>query len=74
MNQPFTVLRRLDCVLAPTKDQVLAELAARQKLGVNPAPFLQFISFLFFHNQSPLDLKKLLGDPGNVAQNLFSYI
>ena len=27
---PFTVLRRLDCVLAPTKDQVLAELAARQ--------------------------------------------
>ncbi len=71
---PFTVLRRLDCVLAPTKDQVLAELAARQKLGVNPAPFLQRITGLAFHNQSPLDLKKLLGDPGNVAQNLFSYI
>ena len=71
---PFTVLRRLDCVLAPTKDQVLAELAAKQKLGVNPAPFLQRITGLAFHNQSPLDLKKLLGDPGNVAQNLFSYI
>ena len=71
---PFTVLRRLDCVLAPTKDQVLAELAARQKLGVNPAPFLQRITGLAFHNQSPLDLKKLLGDPGNVAQNLFAYI
>ncbi len=71
---PFTVLRRLDCVLAPTKDQVLAELAAKQKLGVNPAPFLQRITGLAFHNQSPLDLKKLLGDPGNVAQNLFAYI
>ena len=71
---PFTVLRRLDCVLAPTKDQVLAELAAKQKLGVNPAPFLQRITGLAFHNQSPLDLKKLLGDPGNVAQNLFTYI
>ena len=68
------MLRRLDCVLAPTKDQVLAELAAKQKLGVNPAPFLQRITGLAFHNQSPLDLKKLLGDPGNVAQNLFSYI
>jgi len=71
---PFTVLRRLDCVLAPTKDQVLAELVAKQKLGVNPAPFLQRITGLAFHNQSPLDLKKLLGDPGNVAQNLFAYL
>jgi len=28
---PFTVLRRLDCVLAPTKAAVLAELAARTR-------------------------------------------
>ena len=35
---PFTVLRRLDCVLEPTKDAVLTELAAKEKLGVNPAP------------------------------------
>ena len=33
---PFTVLRRLDCVLAPTKAKVLAELEAKTKLGVNP--------------------------------------
>ena len=26
---PFTVLRRLDCVLAPTKQAVLAEVAKR---------------------------------------------
>lgn len=37
---PFTVLRRLDCVLDSTKPAVLAELAAKEKLGVNPAPFL----------------------------------
>ena len=71
---PFTVLRRLDCVLDSTKDAVLAELAAKEKLGVNPAPFLKRKTSLPFFNQSPLDLKKLLGDPTNVAQNLFSYI
>ena len=64
---PFTVLRRLDCVLDSTKDAVLAELAAKEKLGVNPAPFLKRKTSLPFLNQSPLDLKKLLGDPTNVA-------
>jgi type I restriction enzyme M protein len=37
---PFTVLRRLDCVLEPTKAAVLAELGQRTKMGVNPEPFL----------------------------------
>jgi type I restriction enzyme M protein len=32
---PFTVLRRLDCVLEPTKSAVLAELAKRKGAGVN---------------------------------------
>ena len=32
---PFTVLRRLDCVLEATKPAVLAELATREKAGVN---------------------------------------
>ena len=71
---PFTVLRRLDGVLEPTKDAVLAELAARQKLGVNPEPFLKRKTGLPFFNQSPLDLNKLLGDPAHVAQNLLSYL
>ena len=35
---PFTVLRRLDCVLAPTKAAVLKEHAERKKTGVNPEP------------------------------------
>jgi type I restriction enzyme M protein len=37
---PFTVLRRLDCVLEPTKAKVLAEFEAKKKAGLNPDPFL----------------------------------
>ena len=71
---PFTVLRRLDCVLADTKDAVLSELAAKDKQGVNPEPFLLRKSGHSFYNASPLDLKKLLGDADNIAQNLYSYV
>ena len=71
---PFTVLRRLDCVLEPTKAAVLAELAAKTKQGVNPEPFLRRKAGADFFNQSPMDLKKLLGDPDYVALNLTTYI
>ena len=37
---PFTVLRRLDCVLEATKAAVLTELEKRTKAGLNPEPFL----------------------------------
>jgi type I restriction enzyme M protein len=59
---PFTVLRRLDCVLEPTKPAVLAELAKRQKAGLNPEPFLLQKSGQHFVNTSPLDMKTLMGD------------
>ena len=71
---PFTVLRRLDCVLEATKPAVLAELATRQKAGINPEQFLLRASGQSFYNSSPLDLKKLLGDADHIAQNLFSYV
>jgi type I restriction enzyme M protein len=38
---PFSVLRRLDCVLEPTKQAVLNEMAVRTKAGLNPSPFLR---------------------------------
>jgi type I restriction enzyme M protein len=71
---PFTVLRRLDCVLEPTKAGVLAELAKRTKAGVNPAPFLLKKSKLLFYNTSPLDMKKLMGDQDNIGENLRAYM
>src|SRR3954467_7553286 len=71
---PFTVLRRLDCVLEPTKAAVLVELEKRKKTGVNPEPFLLRKSGQLFFNTSPLDMKKLLGDQDHVKENLFAYM
>jgi type I restriction enzyme M protein len=75
---PMTVLRRFDCVLAPTKPKVLAEYErAKDKFKgdaldarLNKAAGKDFR----FHNHSPLDFEKLKGDPDNIAQHLVSYI
>jgi type I restriction enzyme M protein len=71
---PFTVLRRLDCVLAPTKQAVLAEFDAKTKAGLNPDSFLLRKSGTSFYNTSPLDLEKLLGDQDHIRQNLYAYV
>ena len=71
---PFTVLRRLDCVLAPTKQAVLAEKAVREKAGLNAEPFLLRKAGLLFFNTSPLDLKKLVGDQDHIGENLRAYV
>ncbi len=71
---PFTVLRRLDCVLESTKAAVLAEHEDKQKLGLNTDPFLLRKARQSFYNISPLDMKKLMGDQDHIKENLFSYI
>ena len=71
---PFTVLRRLDCVLEATKPAVLAELATREKAGLNPEPFLLRKSGHHFFNTSPLDMKKLMGDQDHIGENLRAYM
>lgn len=71
---PFTVLRRLDCILEPTKDQVLEEFKKRTKEGVDPTPFLTRIAKQSFYNSSPLDINKALAQPTQIRQNLLSYI
>jgi type I restriction enzyme M protein len=71
---PFTVLRRLDCVLEPTKAAVLAEKAKREKAGVNPESFLLKKAGQHFYNTSPLDMKKLMGDQDHIGENLRAYI
>jgi type I restriction enzyme M protein len=71
---PFTVLRRLDCVLEPTKAAVLGELEKRKKAGVNPESFLLRKSGQLFYNTSPLDLKKLMGDQDHIGENLRAYM
>lgn len=71
---PFTVLRRLDCVLEPTKEAVLAEHGAKTAQGMNPEPFVLRKAAQSFYNTSKLDMRKLMGDQDNIAQNLFAYI
>src|SRR3954471_68234 len=71
---PFTVLRRLDCVLEPTKGAVLREKDTREKAGLNPEPFLLRKSGQLFYNTSPLDLKKLMGDQDHIGENLRAYM
>jgi len=71
---PFTVLRRLDCVLEPTKAAVLAELKEKQKAGLNPEPFLLRRAGQSFYNTSQLDLRKLIGDQDNVRAQLSAYV
>jgi type I restriction enzyme M protein len=71
---PFTVLRRLDCVLEPTKSDVLAEKVAKEAQGLNPEPFLLRVAKQGFYNTDALDLGKLMGDQDNIRANLSRYI
>ena len=71
---PLTVLRRLDCVLVPTKRKVL-EVQARFKGKLdNPDGQLQRASGFAFYNTSRYDFEKLLADAPHIAQNLRNYI
>ena len=73
---PMTVLRRFDCVLAPTKPEVLAAYDRRgERLHGDALDVrLNRAAGQRFHNHSPLDFEKLKGDPDNIAQHLVSYI
>jgi type I restriction enzyme M protein len=74
---PMTVLRRFDCVLAPTKTKVLSEYEKR-KSGKLTADALDRVlnkaADQRFHNHSPLNFEKLKGDPDNIEKHLVSYI
>jgi len=71
---PFTVLRRLDCVLEPSKEAVLAEKELREGQGLDPEPFLLRVAGQAFCNTSALAMKRLMGEQDNIGENLRSYI
>jgi type I restriction enzyme M protein len=72
---PMTVLRRLDCVLEPTKAKVLEKYAEKKGGKVhNLDAILNRITRVPFHNVSKLNFEKLKGNPSNIAQNLNAYI
>ena len=78
---PMVVLRRLDCVLEPTKDAVLAEharlLAADTPANAIPRLLTRIVGQdrrQPLYNTSPYTFQKLLGDSENIAPNLVAYI
>ena len=71
---PFTILRRLDAILAPTKAEVLTEYARLQDSGIDPFVVLRSRFGLPFFNTSVWDFGKLAADPAGLADNLIDYI
>jgi len=71
---PFTVLRRLDCVLEPHKDDVFNIYEEYRTRVDDPTPIiLNRINTTFF-NHSRYDLNRLKSDPQNVYMNLQNYL
>lgn len=72
---PMTVLRRLDCVLAPNKLKVLDTLPKVEKSSETAKDkVLNATAGMNFHNRSKFDFDKIIADPNNVASNLRNYI
>ncbi|MFF1679790.1 N-6 DNA methylase [Streptomyces sp. NPDC058256] len=71
---PFTVLRRLECVLEPTREKVVDVVAQYKDSEINPEDWLRRASGHSFYNRSNLTLKKIAADPQNAVQNLLVYV
>ena len=72
---PFTVLRRIDCVLDPTRERVRKVNSRLQAKGLqNREPQLRKASGYAFYNTSLYDLGSLLDDAPNLAANLRNYL
>lgn len=76
---PFTVLRRLECVMAPYRD-VMAEVVARYEGEQQRRTHLKLKTRtaenpgLSFWTTSNYTLRKALEDPDNLAENLIDYV
>lgn len=71
---PFTVLRRLDSVLEPRKEQVLELVDSLKDAKYDIEPIVLTQIGLPFYNTSKFDFEKLKADPPNIATNLRNYI
>lgn len=72
---PFTVLRRLDVLLEPTKKQVLEMHQKLNELKIdNQSAQLERITGYPFYNTSPYTFKSLLGEASNITANLEEYL
>lgn len=67
---PFTVLRRLDCLLEPTKAAVIAKHKEVERKKYDPTMFLPQVTGFHFWNHSPFTFKTLLDAPDELRDNL----
>jgi len=71
---PFTVLRRLDCVLEDTRQAVLEEYDKIKDMGIEMEPVLTKKSKKQFYNLSNLNFERLLDDSQNIESNFKAYL
>ncbi len=72
---PFTILRRLDCILEPTKNKVIKKLEALKGSKLqNIDPILNKEAGQAFHNRSRYNFDKLVADPNHIKDNLLEYV
>ncbi|MEU6552831.1 class I SAM-dependent DNA methyltransferase [Streptomyces sp. NPDC046915] len=71
---PFIVLRRLECVLEPTREKVVETVARFAGQDLDTDHFLRKASGHSFYNKSDLTLRKIAADPQNAAKNLQIYV
>lgn len=71
---PFTVLRRLECVLAPTKQDVLDAAAGVAAQGTDVSQLLLHVSGHAFFNASELTLKQIAVQSVGGADSLCRYV
>lgn len=69
---PLTVIRRFDCILEKTKDEVVRK-NKELRIAVKD-PILRKVSGYSFYNVSPFTFNKLLDDPDNIETNFRSYL
>ncbi len=70
---PFTILRRLECVMAPHREAMAAALARSDDATLRRA-FVRQATGLLFSNTSTYTLAAALEDPDNLAANLVDYV
>lgn len=68
---PMTIIRRIECALEETKDDVVAQF---EKNPSYPAKAMYRLSKYQFYNTSRFSLKKLVDDPEHIASNFKNYI
>lgn len=72
---PFVVLRRLDCLIEPHKDEVVKQYNELLQSGIDdPTPIIKKKTGLNFFNYSPYDLTRLKSDPNGLKINFPNYL